>query len=287
MDIFTVGLFVFLLAYLLSEELPNLSIFMLSLYTWILCATFIVTISFIPTSSMAFTASRGESAVVQKSYGTVHYSTAAGLWYRGDIYAPFIQLAKPQEGDIITFIMDPNSRIEYLKRVIAIGGDKVQFINGQLIINDIPCKYEYLRTQKYFNDEKRLVEYDIYRETSPRGHSREIAMAKPQSMEDYARFQKYDNTKPTIVPEDHVYYAGDNRRNSTDARYYGPVPLKFVTGKAIISLAKGYHFAPYGSDNIEDAYGMGIWSVFMTILLILAAILSAVIYEFDNIGCKL
>ena len=175
------------------------------------------------------------------------------------------------------------SNNEYLKRVIAVEGDKVAFKNGKLILNDIPCTYEYIKVKKYYSDEQRLIEYDIYKETTPAGHSREIAIARPQNMQDRLNFYQNDNVKAIIVPKGHIYYVGDNRQGSGDARHYGTVPIEYVTGKAIISLAKGYHFAPY-MENIEDAYSMGLWAILSMFLLIIGALLSALIFEFENIG---
>jgi signal peptidase I len=43
-----------------------------------------------------------------------------------------------------------------------------------------------------------------------------------------------DDTPETIVPEGSVYVMGDNRNNSGDSRYFGPVPLDTVIGKAMV-----------------------------------------------------
>lgn len=283
MNILLIGILVFLLAYLIAEDFPGISLFLLVFYTYIFLATFFFGVSLIPTSSMSFTTPRGEMVLIQKSYGTVPYSSAAGLWYRYKIYAPSWRVAKPKAGDVVAFITSPQSRIEYLKRVIAVEGDKVQFINGKLILNNIPCTYEYIKIKEYYSDEQRLVKYDIYKETTPAGHSRQIAIARPQNVRDQLNFYQNDNTKATVVPTGHIYYVGDNREGSGDSRHYGTIPIEYVTGKAIISLAKGYHFAPY-MENIEDAYGMGPWALLSTILLIIAALLSALVFEFENIG---
>ena len=288
MSIFLLSIGVVMLIYLLVEDFRTIALAIASFYTLILCMTFCINPSIVPTSSMAITAARGEFVLIQKKYGTVLYSTPIGLWFRFGILAPLIQINAPKRGDIVTFIANIRSRMEFLKRVVAIEGDKIQFKNGKLILNDVEAEYKFLESIIYYNDYEQRYEYDIYEE-SINGHSRKIMVTRPQNSKDSKNFEYNDNTLPIIVPKGHLYIVGDNRRGSSDSRhYFGTIPVENVTGKAIVSICKGYHFAPYANnDDLESAYNLNFITIFMTIIYLIAGLVSSICLEFNNIGCLL
>jgi len=107
------------------------------------------------------------------------------------------QYRKPQHGDIIIFQFPKEPKREFIKRVIAIGGDKIEIRNKKLIINDNEVEEDY------------VVYQDVIVEDSER-----------------------DNYGPSIVPHNSLFVLGDNRDQSYDSRFWGFVDIGAVRGKA-------------------------------------------------------
>jgi signal peptidase I len=113
-----------------------------------------------------------------------------------------IPVTDPKRGDIIVFIY-PNDRTkDYIKRVIGVGGDKIEIKNKDILINDKPYKDA----------------FGIYSD-----HVIYPAIVQPR-----------DNFGPVIVPQGSLFVMGDNRDESADSRFWGFVDLSDVEGKALI-----------------------------------------------------
>ncbi|MEW9667613.1 signal peptidase I [Ammoniphilus sp. 3BR4] len=108
----------------------------------------------------------------------------------------FIQ--EPSRGDIIVF--HATAERDYIKRVIAVGGDKIEMKADQLYINDQPVD------EPYLDEFKQQALAEGYPLTGDFG--------------------------PIDVPEGEIFVMGDNRRNSKDSRAIGTVPLDTVVGRA-------------------------------------------------------
>lgn len=107
----------------------------------------------------------------------------------------------PKVGDIIVFEYPKDPKTDYIKRIVAIGGDKLEVLNKNLIVNDIEQNEIYAQ-----HVDSRILD----NETSPR-----------------------DNFGPITVPNNSVFVMGDNRDNSYDSRFWGFVRLDQIKGKAI------------------------------------------------------
>jgi signal peptidase I len=107
-------------------------------------------------------------------------------------------IGKPQRGDIIVF--HATKEKDYIKRVIATEGQTVEMKNDQLYIDGKAVDEPYL---KQYKEEARAAGYVL--------------------TEDFPA-QK--------VPKGHIFVMGDNRRNSTDSRIIGPVPVDSVVGRS-------------------------------------------------------
>jgi signal peptidase I len=132
-----------------------------------------------------------------------------------------IELNEPKRGDIVVFRYPKEPSVDYIKRVIGLPGDKIVYTNKQLTINGVPVKQ---------------VSLGRYQ-----GVGQGEDMTGAERLEEDLLGVKHDilirNGTPTVeftyvVPEGHYFVMGDNRDNSNDSRYWGPVPEANLVGKA-------------------------------------------------------
>jgi signal peptidase I len=151
--------------------------------------TFLGEAALVPTSSMEGTILVGDHILMNKMlYGPQLPFTGWRL--------PFLKHIKHQE--IIAFYYPRNPQLVFLKRVAAIGGDRVEIRDDVLYINDAPVRETYAR-------------YD-----------RRPWKRHPENMQ--AR----------MVPAGQLFVLGDNRDNSDDSRYWGFVPVQNVIGEPMM-----------------------------------------------------
>jgi len=194
----------------------------------LLLAMVILTVLFqpftIPSGSMMPTLLVGDYIFVNKfSYGYSKYS----LPFSPDLFEGRIFGSEPERGDIAVFRFPPNPKIDYIKRVVGLPGDRIQVIDGILHINGkpVPRAEDGRFTSDYSLDPG--TDVPVFRETMDNGVSYDTL--------DQAQNTRGDNTREFIVPEGHYFMMGDNRDNSQDSRVtelVGPVPVKNFVGRA-------------------------------------------------------
>jgi len=118
-----------------------------------------------------------------------------------DIHLP--ALREPKPGDIVIFKYPKNTKVNYIKRCVAVEGQTVEIRNKVLYVDG-----------KRFPDPP-LTKYTDRGTRSPGRDSR-------------------DNFGPKKVPKGHLFMMGDNRDNSADSRYWGFLPRELVLGKAML-----------------------------------------------------
>jgi signal peptidase I len=105
-------------------------------------------------------------------------------------------LRRPVPGDVVVFIWPKDRSKDFIKRVVAVEGQTIEVRNKQL-----------LRDGKPVDD----------------AHANYVSGHGPG-----------ENYGPFTVPPDHVFVMGDNRDQSYDSRFWGPVPMNDIKGKALI-----------------------------------------------------
>ncbi len=155
--------------------------------------TFIVQAFKIPSGSMKETLQIGDHILVNK------FIFGVKLPY---VDKTIIPIKDPKRGDIIVFKFPEDPSKDFIKRVIAIGGDTVLIRNKKVYVNGKPADYK----QAQF--------------TEPNVIPQEI--------------QPRDNFGPVTVPDESLFVMGDNRDQSYDSRFWGVVDLDAVKGKAFI-----------------------------------------------------
>ncbi len=103
---------------------------------------------------------------------------------------------EPERGDIVVFTSVEGGEEDLVKRVVALPGEEVSVENGVLRVNGE------VQDEPFLN----------------------------QGLPDRGTYG------PAIVPEGEVFVMGDNRSNSRDSRFFGPVPVENIEGEAFVSF---------------------------------------------------
>lgn len=171
----------------------------------------------IPSESMLPTLEVGDFIVVNKfSYG---------------IRLPIIRtkvmaVNDPKRGDVMVFF-PPHDERYFIKRVIGLPGDKIQYTDHQLYINDKPVPSELVRV-----------------EASVRGEPCNMMSGTNQIIKETIDERTFETRKCSVpgnlsrngtwvVPDGHYFMMGDNRDNSLDSRKWLYVPEKNIVGNAV------------------------------------------------------
>ncbi len=134
----------------------------------------------------------------------------------------------PARGDLIVFLSPEDPRATFVKRVVALGGDSVEVRQGTLLVNDraatageaTPCSFWDNREDAGRWSEVRA---SCVPETLD-GNLWTVAHVEGAMPRDLER---------TTVPRGTVFVMGDNRENSHDSRFWGPVPAGNITGTVL------------------------------------------------------
>jgi len=180
---------------------------------------------YIPSSSMEPTLLIGDRIFVKKfSYGYSKHSFP----FSPPFFSNRVFSKKPNYGDLVVFKTPSDNRTDYIKRLIGLPGDTVQFKDGKLFLNG----NEILRTR--VNNRYKIrcgslsPEVNSFKETLPNGKEYVAVYNKLGTMQ---------NTDVYKVPSSHFFFLGDNRDCSKDSRYLssvGYVSNENLVGKASI-----------------------------------------------------
>lgn len=147
-----------------------------------------------------------------------------------------VELGAPQRGDVMVFRFPHNPSQDYIKRVVGLPGDRVEYADRQLSINGKPVPTEPL--PRYF-EEERVQYYAQYTEKLGQIEHRIIvsegAGVPPMRafVHTHPQACQYTATAVTCtVPAGHYFVMGDNRDNSEDSRFWGFVPDENIVGRA-------------------------------------------------------
>jgi len=97
---------------------------------------------------------------------------------------------------------------DVIKRVVALPGETIRFIDGQVYIDSL-----------------RMVEPYLIAEGSTRANASIAGCGSSAA-----------GTRTCVIPEGHVFVLGDNRLGSTDSRSFGPIPIDTIIGRASVRI---------------------------------------------------
>ena len=180
---------------------------------------------YIPSSSMESNLLVGDRLFVTKfSYGFSKHSFP----FSPSVFKGRIMYKSPNRGDVVVFKTLTDNRTDYIKRLIGLPGDTIQFIDGELYLNE----NQVLKTIQSKNEQlycgKSQINVKIFLEKLPGGKSYIAA---------YRNDYSFANSDKFIVPKDHFFFLGDNRDCSKDSRFLsdvGYVHKNNLVGKAQI-----------------------------------------------------
>ncbi|MFH1117123.1 MAG: signal peptidase I [Pseudomonadota bacterium] len=155
----------------------------------------------IPSGSMIPTLLVGDHILVNKLFYGIRIPFTKARWPR---------LTEPERGDVIVFVYPEDRTKDFIKRVVAVGGDTVEIRNKIVYINGQPTVSAHARFSSNV-----ILPGDI----TPR-----------------------DNLNPIKVPEGRLFVMGDNRDQSHDSRWWKFVPVEDVKGEAFLIYYSAEHF---------------------------------------------
>ena len=152
-----------------------------------------------------------------------------------------LEIGAPKRGDVIVFRYPVDTSIDYIKRVVGVPGDTVEYRNKVLYVNGVEQK---LAAPRDFIDESTMVTLTEYDETlGDVTHLVAFDHRRPSWVPEGAISKKepsctYNDAGFICkVPEGHYFAMGDNRDNSEDSRYWGFVPDENLVGRAVLIWA--------------------------------------------------
>lgn len=189
---------------------------------------FIIQAFKIPTGSMRMTLLEGDHLFAMKFiYGfRVPFSDGKRI----------LPIKNVKAGDIVIFQCPPSAlsvieraqgiKKDYIKRCVALAGDKVEIKNKKLFVNDVEQQEDYVNYEdsNVYSNFNLFETQEEYQKAWEEGRFATLPTA-------FVR----DNFGPVIVPKGHYMVLGDNRDASFDARFWGPLPDKYLKGQALVN----------------------------------------------------
>ncbi|HCH70948.1 MAG TPA: signal peptidase I [Colwellia sp.] len=169
----------------------------------------------------------------------------------------FFEVGLPERGDAVVFKYPVDPRIDYIKRVIGLPGDRIIYRNKSLYIkeacktSDVKCP-EFVQiintfTNKYQGPDAEKGFNQFEAAMLDKTHN---ILTDQYSMSRTSHYFKQAGTAPDefLVPAGHYFVMGDNRDNSLDGRFWGFVPEENLVGQAV-AIWMSFDF-----DRDEDSF---------------------------------
>ncbi len=190
---------------------------------------FVLTAYKIPTASMWPTLQMGDFVFAYKLPYGLRPPFSNDKWFANKT---------PRRGEVIVFRYPGDESISYIKRVVAVPGDRIEIRKKRLVINGELAKYVEVQSEKRDENDQFLV----LRE-SIQGSERAVTISRGDQRESYG---------PEVVPPGFIFVMGDNRDSSDDSRYWGMIPVKNVDGQVFaIWLSLDWQSRPGGWPSVR------------------------------------
>ncbi len=203
--------------------LDNLKTFFYALIIAVIIRSLFLQPFYIPSSSMEPTLLVGDRLFVTKySYGYSKHSFP----FSPPILNKRIIFSEPKRGDVVVFKTPADNRTDYIKRLIGLPGDKIQFIDSNLYINNNEIfKSRISKSDKIYCGNNIIDVFTFEEKLSDKKLHKTV----------YLKNFSFLDSDIFIVPDDHYFFLGDNRDCSKDSRFLssvGYVHKNNLVGKA-------------------------------------------------------
>jgi len=135
----------------------------------------------------------------------------------------FFEMNHPQRGEVMVFRFPQDPSMDYIKRVVGLPGDRIEYREKRLIINGTPLDISVDGDYEYVAPGLNRIAATRIEETLGE-HQHDILLVNDAATMDIE----------VIVPPGHYFVMGDNRDNSNDSRFWGFVPENNIVGKAFM-----------------------------------------------------
>ena len=191
--------------------IENLKTIFYALIIAIIIRSLLIQPFYIPSSSMEPNLLVGDRLFVTKySYGYSKHSFP----FSPPLFKDRILFSEPKRGDIIVFKTPTDNRTDYIKRLIGLPGDRIQFISGNLYLNEIQIfKDIKSRNDQIFCGDK-ILNVNTFEEKLNNN-------VKFKTV--YRKDFTFQNSDKFLVPDNHYFFLGDNRDCSKDSRFLSSV----------------------------------------------------------------
>ena len=206
----------------------GVSVFPVILFVFVL-RSFIFEPFRIPSGSMLPTLQNGDFILVNK----YEYGVRIPV-----INKKVIEVNDPSRGDVMVFRFPVEPDTDYIKRVVGLPGDTINYHNKTLYVNGVEVKQ--ISNGEFFEPDRALYTGRYLEELGATEHHILLDKRGSQSYMPIVRFPHIDNCEYSnagvrcTVPEDQYFVMGDNRDNSLDSRYWGFVPDENIVGRAFL-----------------------------------------------------
>ena len=208
-----------------SSIIDNIKTLFYALIIAIIIRSLLLQPFYIPSSSMEPNLLVGDRLFVTKySYGYSKHSFP----FSPNIFSGRLLFSKPEIGDVVVFKTPADNRTDYIKRLIGIPGDEIQFIDGDLYINNNQVLKTSIKVTDTVFCGNNKIKVNFFNEKLPNGKVYKTT---------YRSDNSFKNSDKFLVPENHYFFLGDNRDCSKDSRFLsdvGYVHKDNLVGKAQI-----------------------------------------------------
>ena len=194
-----------------KKIIENLKTLLIALFIAVIIRSLLFQPFYIPSSSMEPNLLVGDRLFVTKlSYGYSRHSFP----FSPPIFDGRILNSKPSRGDIIVFKTPADNRTDYIKRLIGLPGDVIQFIDGNLYINNNQILRTLISNNTNLFCGRQKISVSTFEEKISNNKSYVVSYRNDISLQ---------NSDKYVVPQNHYFFLGDNRDCSKDSRFLSSV----------------------------------------------------------------